>query len=284
MKLKHLVYLPVMMVSALVLSGCDLLALPIATDQCEEILQILAANDDEERTGTYHGITLDYTDLYEGDSGAAGEGEEVTGEYRRYDNDIRVDSDITTTWGFSDGNDAHVGEEESTTEVYIFADETSAYSIAVTDDVQQTTNVRNLTELPEMLNLAQGSFADAMYQELYVDLYNEDGSLIDSNLTVSLTGQSPIAGGTTTITLKVVDSAFFDYGTIHIDAEMTIKYFITDEKLSGYEWQWFYKTTVDMDGNALGYTYIISEINAEMDISYTSNGDFAEADLPTPMA
>lgn len=283
MNIKKFVLLPISLVSTMVLSGCDLLSLPIATEQCEEILQVLALNDEEERTGTYHGISYDYTDLYEGSSQVYGQGEEVDGTYKRYDNDIRVDTETTVTWDFAEGNDAHVNEEETTTEAFTFADETSAYAIPITDDVQGATSVHDLTDLPEMLNLAQGSFADAMYQELYTDLYDTNGSLTDPNLTVSLTGKSPMTGGTTTITHKVVDSAFFDYGTIHIDAEMTIKYLITDEKLSGYSWQWFYKTDVDMEGNALGYTYVLSEINASMDISYESNGDFAEADLPTPM-
>lgn len=283
MNIKKLILLPISLVSTMVLSGCDLLSLPIATEQCEEILQILALNDEEERTGTYHGLSYDYADLYEGSSGAYGQGEEVDGTYKRYDNDIRVDTETTVTWDFAEGNDAHVNEEEATTEAFTFADETNAYAIPITDDVQGPTSVHDLTHLPEMLNLAQGAFADAMYQELYTDLYDTNGSLTDPNLTVSLTGKSPMTGGTTTITHKVVDSAFFDYGTIHIDAEMTIKYYITDEKLSGYSWQWFYKTDVDMEGNALGYTYTLAEINASMDISYDSNGDFAEADLPTPM-
>lgn len=283
MRMKQYVLLPVMMMSSMVLSGCDLLSLPIATEQCKEILQVLALNDEEERTGTYHGITLDKTDLYEGSSGAAGQGEEVNGTYTRYDNDIRVDIENSTTWGFAEANDARVGEEESVSETYTFADETSAYVIPIVDDVQQAASTHDLSELPDLLNLAQGATADSMYKTLYTDLYDENGSLIDSNLTVSLTGQAPMTGGTTTITLKVIDSAFFDYGTIHVDAEMTIKYHITNEKLSGYEWQWFYKTDVDMDGNALGYTYVLSEINASMEISYDSNGDFATAELPTPM-
>ncbi len=283
MKIKKLILLPVTLVSTMVLTGCDLLSLPIATEQCKEILQVLALNDEEERTGTYHGISLDYSDLYEGSSGAYGAGEEVDGTYKRYDNDIRVDTETSVTWDFAQGNDAHVNEEESTSETYTFADESHSYVVPIVDDVQGAATVDEVSALPDLLNLAQGAYADAMYQELYTDLYDENGSLIDSNLNVSLTGKAPMTGGTTTITLKVIDSAFFDYGTIHIDAEMTIKYMITNEKLSGYSWQWFYKTDVDMDGNALGYTYILSEINASMDISYDSNGDFAEANLPTPI-
>ncbi len=283
MKIKNLILLSITMVSTLVLTGCDLLSLPIATEQCEEILQVLALNDEEERTGTYHGITEDFSDLYEGSTGATGQGEEVDGSYKRYDNDVRVDSETSVTWEFAEGNDARVNEEETTSATYTFADEEHVYVVPFTDEVQGDATVRQLSELPDLLNLAQGAYADAMYQELYTDLYDENGSLVDSNLTVSLTGKAPMTGGTTTITLKVVDSAFFDMGTIHIDAEMTIKFYITNEKLSGYSWQWFYKTDVDMDGNALGYTYILSEINASMDISYESNGDFPAADLPTPV-
>ncbi len=282
MKIKNLILLPMTLVATLILTGCDLLSLPIATEQCEEILQVLALNDEEERTATYHGITKDYSDLYEGSTGAKGQGEEVDGSYKRYDNDVRVNSETSVTWEFAEGNDARVNEEESTTETYTFADTEHTYVVPFTNEVQGSASVGELSGLPDLLNLAQGAYADSMYKTLYTDLYDTNGSLIDSNLTVSLTGKAPMTGGTTTITLKVIDSAFFDMGTIHIDAEMTIKFYITNEKLSGYSWQWFYKTDVDMDGNALGYTYILSEIDASMDISYDSNGDFPTNDLPVP--
>ena len=118
MKIKNLILLPMTLVATLILTGCDLLSLPIATEQCEEILQVLALNDEEERTATYHGITKDYSDLYEGSTGAKGQGEEVDGSYKRYDNDVRVNSETSVTWEFAEGNDARVNEEESTTETY----------------------------------------------------------------------------------------------------------------------------------------------------------------------
>ena len=85
-------------------------------------------------------------------------------------------------------------------------------------------------------------------------------------MTLTLSGSTDMSGKTT-ITLKAVDTTFVDLGTINVDAETTIKFYFSDH-FDGYDWEWYYKTSVDMEGHALSSPYTLYHLEASVTVGY----------------
>ncbi|MCX5775882.1 MAG: hypothetical protein NTV44_06010 [Firmicutes bacterium] len=263
--------------SLLALSGCDLFSKVLSRAECEALMETAADNDADARTMTMQGIASEYTDVYEGSSGAAAVYDETHTKSTQYDNQVLATHETDLTYNFTPGNNTHVGEETITTDTFIVPNETDVSEIVFVDEVLQSSTSHLLTELPTLINVGQGAFAYAMYKTIYLDTRNSSSSITDAGLTLVLSGSTDMSGKTT-ITLKAVDTTFIDYGTINVDAETTIKFHFGD-RFEGYDWEWYYKTSVDMEGHALSSAYTLYHLQASVTVAYTANGDYDTSSL-----
>lgn len=266
-----------LMTSLLALSGCDLFSKVLTRAECEALLETADDYDEEARTATMEGVSTEYTDVYEGSSGATENHEQTHMMTRRYDNDVLVTNETDITYETAPGNDTHLGEETIFTDTFIFANSTDVSEVVFVDDVLTTSTSHLLSDLPSLLNVGQGAFAYAMYKTIYLDTRNSSSSITEAGLSLILSGSTDMKGKTT-ITLKAIDTAFLDYGTINIDAETTINFYFTD-RFEGYDWEWYYKTSVDMEGQTLSSAYTLYHLEASVIVSSSSNGDYDTTSL-----
>lgn len=278
---KKIVLFATMMSSILSLSGCTLFSKVLSRAECEALLETMVDYDLEALSATMDAIASEFTDVYEGSSGPAAKYDEAHSISRKYDNQILVTNETELTYNFTPGTDTRVDEVTVATDTYIFPNETEVSEVVFVDDVLQPVNTYPLADLPDLINVGQGAFAYEMYKTIYLDTRNSSSSITDSGLSLILSGATDMAGKTT-ITLKAVDTTFIDFETINIDAETTINFHFS-EKFTGYDWEWYYKTPVDIEGHALSTPYIIYHLESSVTVGYESNGDFNTSSLPTSL-